>query len=249
MKLSIVTPSFNSVRFIEETILSVLNQSYDNVEYIIIDGGSTDGTVDIIRKYADRLTYWVSEPDGGMYDAVNKGFARATGDIFAWINADDTYLPGAFGTVADFFQRNPEVDWITGRTLNLDGDGRPMKESRLIPHSQRAIRLGFHGRSDADVRQETCFWRASLWREKGPISTHLKYAGDHWLWMRFAEKAPLIGIDSLLATFRRHETNLHKDGGNYRREVTENFRGNRVELFFRRYYMGLRRRILAMLRS
>ena len=123
-KISIVTPSFNQGRFLEETILSVLNQNYDNLEYIIIDGGSSDETVDIIRRYEDRLAYWVSEKDRGQVHAINKGLERATGDIFAYLNSDDIYLAGAFNAVVGYFRDHPESDWICGDTL-MFGEGFP----------------------------------------------------------------------------------------------------------------------------
>jgi len=111
-RLTIVTPSFNQSEFIEETIVSVLDQDYPDLEYIIVDGGSTDRSVELIEKYERWLTYWVSEPDRGQAHAINKGFERATGQIAAYINSDDAYLPGAFATVAQTFARNPRADWL-----------------------------------------------------------------------------------------------------------------------------------------
>ncbi len=108
LKISVVTPSFNHARFLERTMLSVLSQPYPDLEYLVVDGGSQDGSVEIIRKYADRLAYWVSEKDQGQTDAINKGFARANGDIFAWLNSDDTYLPGILPQVAEIFTKNPK---------------------------------------------------------------------------------------------------------------------------------------------
>ncbi|UUX92235.1 glycosyltransferase family 2 protein [Methanoplanus endosymbiosus] len=119
-KISIITPSYNQGEFIEETILSVIDQDYPNIEYIIIDGGSTDNSIDIIRKYEDKISYWVSEPDKGQTHAINKGLSKATGDIIAYLNSDDIYLPGTFGVIADYFNNNPIVDMIFGDIIHID---------------------------------------------------------------------------------------------------------------------------------
>src|SRR5712672_634542 len=111
-KISLVTPSFNQGSFLEETIRSVLDQNYPNLEYVVIDGGSTDGSVEIIKKYERRLTWWISAPDGGQYEAINKGFARTTGEIMAWLNADDKYLPWTLSVVGDLMSTLPQVEWL-----------------------------------------------------------------------------------------------------------------------------------------
>ena len=120
MKISIVTPSFNQGQFLESTILSVLDQDYPDLEYIIIDGGSTDNSLEVIRKYTDRISYWVSEPDEGQSHAINKGWSMATGDIIAWINADDVYCPGAFSLVAKAFENNPDAVMVIGSGSSYD---------------------------------------------------------------------------------------------------------------------------------
>src|SRR5438132_9480052 len=122
-KISIVTPSFDQGRFIEETIRSVLDQNYPNLEYLIIDGGSTDQTIDIIRKYEKQLSYWESEKDRGQVHAINKGLARATGGICAFLNSHDVYLPGTLATVAKYFDEHPKAEWICGDT-QMFGEGR-----------------------------------------------------------------------------------------------------------------------------
>src|SRR6185295_16519519 len=128
-KLSIITPSFNQAQFIEETILSVLDQNYENLEYIVIDGGSTDNSVDIIKKYESRIAYWISEKDQGQAHALNKGLARATGDIVAYLNSDDLYLPEAFARVIEYFNQHPQCQWLCGDTVVF---GEPPEPRRLI---------------------------------------------------------------------------------------------------------------------
>ncbi|MCH7686389.1 MAG: glycosyltransferase, partial [Planctomycetes bacterium] len=124
-KISIVTPSFNQGRYLEETIQSVLSQDYPNLEYMIMDGGSTDESFDILHRYESRLTFWQSSPDGGQYEAINSGFARTDGEIMAWINSDDKYTPWAFSVVAEIFLTFPEIEWITTLyPLTWDAAGR-----------------------------------------------------------------------------------------------------------------------------
>jgi glycosyltransferase involved in cell wall biosynthesis len=134
-KLSIVTPSFNQGQFLEETILSVLNQHYENLEYIVIDGGSTDSSVEIIRRYEDRLAYWVSEKDRGQVHAINKGLEKATGDVFGFINSDDVYLPGAFQAVMEHFQKAPQQEWVCGDTVMFGEGIRTRLIRAVVPKS------------------------------------------------------------------------------------------------------------------
>jgi glycosyltransferase involved in cell wall biosynthesis len=218
-KISIVTPVFNCASYIEETILSVLNQNYPNLEYIIIDGGSTDGTVDIIRKYADRLHYWVSEPDQGMYDAVNKGFDKATGDIYAWINGDDMYLPETFQTVSNSFQMHPELKWLNGSDIRIDKSSNLVRKFPLLLYHQNDLVCGRHGYSMRYVNQHCCFWRKELWHTVGGIPNSLKFAGDYYLWTQFALHSPLVGLHYPVAAFREHENQLHKFEDRYQQEV------------------------------
>ena len=198
-KISIVTPSFNQVDYIEHTILSVLNQGYPNMEYIIIDGGSTDGSLDIIKKYADKLAYWVSEPDAGMYDAINKGFSKSTGEIFAWINSDDVYFDDAINIAADIFTKLPKIDWITGRCGYIDKRGNMIYKSKKL-YNQELLKNGFY-RSPLSyvVNQNVVFWRRSLWEQSGGCDISLKFAGDFVLWTKFAEFAELYFIDHVFS--------------------------------------------------
>ena len=197
-KISIVTPSFNQAQYLEETIRSVLLQGYPNLEYIIIDGGSTDGSVEIIKKYEPWLTYWVSEPDRGQSHAINKGFAHSTGEIMAWINSDDYYAPGAFKVVAETFAQN-ETEWVAGRcyTLKEDGTMEPGTDHPDLSIENLLIRCVYP--------QPGVFWKNNLWVKTGGINENYQFSFDYDLWIRFAyfqEKA--FWVNRLLAVFRKH---------------------------------------------
>lgn len=209
--ISVVTPSYNQGQFLEETICSVLTQTYPNVEYVVIDGASSDGSKEIIRKYADRLTYWVSETDKGQYDAINKGFARTTGKIMAWLNSDDKYTPWALTVVADIFRAFPHVEWITsvnpirwnarGQVIDVDFTGGFNRQSFLRGGNFPV--KGSHGRRW--IQQESTFWRRSLWeRAGGRLDCSLGLAADFELWARLFQHADLYGVGSILGGFREH---------------------------------------------
>lgn len=214
-KISIVTPNYNKARYLEKTILSVLSQNYPNLEYIIIDGGSTDGSVDIIKKYADQLTYWVSEPDNGMYYAIKKGFERSSGEIMAWIGSDDMYHSNSFFIVAQVFSECPEVSWIVGAQASFDENSRTVK----VESSPYFNHLNFLMHQFEWVQQESCFWRRSLYEQIGGISTDYKLAGDFDLWMRFSRHEKMYVIDALIGGFRHSEVQLSKNIDMYYQEV------------------------------
>jgi len=204
-RISLVTPVFNSAKYIEQTIQSVLSQNYPNLEYIIVDGGSTDGTIDIIRQYQDRLTSWISEPDNGMYDALNKGFARTTGEIMGWISATDQYHVGGLAVVGSVFRDLPQVEWITGRATGFNEAG--MTTVVLdVPHWSR---FRFLAGANRYIQQESTFWRRSLWQRAGSrVDDSRRFAADFELWVRFFRHAQLYPVDALIGGFRAHGDSL-----------------------------------------
>ena len=230
-RISIVTPSFNQGSFLEATIRSVLDQDYPNLEYVIVDGGSTDNSIQIIKKYAHKLTWWVSERDGGQYEALNKGFAQTTGEIMAWLNSDDKYLPWTFATLADILTSLPEVEWLTS-VLHLfwDEAGRAVSCEEHPGFSRDLILSGgtlpgCGWPAWSFVQQESTFWRRSLWQKAGcHLDPRWSLAGDFELWLRFAAHAELFSVPTPLAGFRRHGN--QKTSGNmdeYIRQAKEAF--------------------------
>ena len=212
--LSLVTPSYNQGAYLEECIDSALSQSYPNLEYIIMDGGSTDNSVEIIKKYEKYLTFWQSRPDGGQYAAINEGFRKTKGQIMTWLNSDDKFHPNAFLTVAGVFMLRNDVEWISGRlnTLNEQGEQFWICEY-LIPWARsKYLKKEF---MDPWIQQEGTFWRRQLWERSGStMRTDLNFAGDLELWTRFFRYARLYSVDTLLAGYRfqsKSKTRLFMD--------------------------------------
>jgi glycosyltransferase involved in cell wall biosynthesis len=197
--VSIVTPSFNQAAFLEATIRSVLAQDYSRIEYIIVDGGSTDGSLDIIRKHADRLAWWVSEPDRGQTDAINKGFAHAHGDILAWLNSDDTYEPGAIREAVNCFQQFPEHGLIYGGANYINEAGQWIGEFDAAKTDWQRLRRGY-----VHIPQQAAFFRAGLWQQVGPLDPSFYFAMDYDLWVRLAARAPIRYVPCVWANFRLH---------------------------------------------
>jgi glycosyltransferase involved in cell wall biosynthesis len=217
-RVSVVTPSLNQAAFIEQTMRSVLAQAYPNLEYIVIDGGSTDGTVDILRAYESRLTAWVSEPDSGQADAINKGFRLATGEIVAFLNSDDLYVPGVLARVAADFARGDGNDWHAYPVQDFDDRGpaalhRPPGLSRklgMVPPEERdglANQLVLWVMGRIGLHQPGVFWRRSLWHHVGGFDTRYHYAFDRQFCMKLvAAGFPLIThSEPAAALFRHHE--------------------------------------------
>jgi hypothetical protein len=210
--IAVVTASLNRERYLEEAMRSVLDQNYPKLQYAVVDGGSTDGSVDLIRKYADRLTWWVSEKDNGHFHALNKGFARLDGEVMAFLNSDDKYCPWAFSVVGEIFATFPQVEWITTLFPILwDKDGRATRCKYTGGFSKegffRGENLPGNGGAYATwwIQQESTFWRRSLWdKAGGRVDESLRIAGDFELWARFYQHADLYGVATPLAGFRVH---------------------------------------------
>lgn len=197
--VSIVTPSFNQARFLEKTIESVLAQTYPCIEYIVIDGGSSDGSAALIEKYADRLAYWVSEPDQGQTDAINKGFAQASGEIMAWLNSDDTYHPEAVARAVAALQAHPEVGLVYGDANFIDEHGNVLGRFPARQTSHARIRRGY-----VHIPQQAAFWRAGLWRQVGPLDPSFYFAMDYDLWVRLSAVSEIRYVQEVWANFRLH---------------------------------------------
>jgi glycosyltransferase involved in cell wall biosynthesis len=203
-KISIITPSYNQGPFIERTIRSILDQNYLNLEYIVMDGGSTDGTIDILKKYGERLK-WISRPDEGQSDAINKGIAMATGDIIAYLNSDDVYEPGALERVAECFSAHPESMWLTGRCRIIDEDDYEVRKP--ITAYKNALLRCFSYRLllvTNPISQPATFWRRGIVEEFGAFDRGEHLVMDYEYWLRIGRKYRPAIVDDYLARFRVH---------------------------------------------
>jgi hypothetical protein len=214
--LSVVIPSYNYGRYIGACLDSILSQNYPNLELIVVDGGSSDDSVEIIRKHERHISYWRSHPDAGNYAAIEEGLNRSSGEIMTWLNADDMYHPGAFETVASIFSAEREVEWLMGRPNSFDEQGRQKHVLSFLPMNSRAKYLA----GDELIQQEGTFWRRGLWERSGAcIDKELKLAADLELWARFFRSARLFSVDTLLAGFRDHPLQKSKDKAGYTAEA------------------------------
>lgn len=198
-KVSIVTPSYNQAKFFERTILSVLNQNYPNLEYIIIDGGSTDGSVEIIKKYENYFAYWISEPDKGQADAINKGFKISKGKILAYLNSDDTYCGGTIRKVVDYFNNHPDVYLIYGDYALVDAQDNIIKHKKEIEFDYNVLLYGF-----SYIPQPTVFFKRDILTNIGLFDVKLSCVMDYDYWIRVAREYRIQHIPFYLANFRLH---------------------------------------------
>ncbi|HQV94448.1 MAG TPA: glycosyltransferase family 2 protein, partial [Anaerolineales bacterium] len=203
--ISIITPSFNQARYLEQTIQSVLGQDYPRIEYIVVDGASTDGSVEIIEKYGRRggvsppkITWWISEKDSGQADAINKGLVRATGDIVAWLNSDDYYLPSAVSAAMKLFEENPEVVLVYGNMLAVDEYGNPFN---MLNYKQLTLQdlLCFQ-----IIGQPAVFFRRSVLEKTGMLDSTFHFLLDHHLWIRIAQHGKILHVNQTWAAARYH---------------------------------------------
>ncbi|OPY25912.1 MAG: Glycosyltransferase AglE [Methanocella sp. PtaU1.Bin125] len=199
-RVSIVTPSFNQAPFLETTIRSVVEQDYPDIEYVVVDGGSTDGSQEIIKRYADRIAFWVSERDNGQSDAINKGFRKCTGDIVAWINSDDVYVEGAIPLVARYFAEHPDVDMVHGDIDFIDGRGKFISKVKTADFTLPELLVTNR------VSQPSVFWRRKLFDEIGYLDESFHYVMDYDFWIRVAMKHKVRHVGATVAQFRLHDT-------------------------------------------
>ena len=206
-RFSIVMPSFNTAEFLRETIDSVLAQDYPDFEYIVTDGGSTDGTLDILKSYGDRIR-WVSEPDRGQCDAINKGFAMATGDLHYWANADDPLEPGTLRHVAGLLTNLDRPQWAVGAASLIYGNGREFAVRKVDKVDDATFLLW----AVKWIPTQSVFWNRRMWEVAGPFDEHLHYVMDLGLWERMHRAAPCIVTDRVLARYRLHDQSKSLSG-------------------------------------
>jgi glycosyltransferase involved in cell wall biosynthesis len=220
-KITLITPTLNAERFLEPMLASVHGQGYPNLEHIVIDGGSSDRTLSIIDRYRDGLAHLISEQDRGLYDALIKGFALATGDIYGWINADDLLMPRSLFSINMAFNTGERIDWITGSPSCVTEDGM-IYPAAVQGHTRRLYRRDefLHGEF-YPIQQESTFFTAGLYRSIGGLSSRYRVAGDYELWAKCFEQTPLTLFNVYLGAFRKHADQLTSSPQQYRAEVQE----------------------------
>lgn len=196
--VSIITPSYNQAAFLEQTIQSVLSQDYPSIEYILVDGGSTDGSLEIIEKYRHKFAWWVSEPDSGQAEAINKGLSRATGEIVAWLNSDDLYMDGAVSQAVAALRNNPQAGFVYGDAITIDAAGNPLSRLKFKEYQLLDL-VGFR-----IICQPAVFMRRSVLEQADPLDDTYHFLLDHQLWIRLASLAPFQHSANTWAAARHH---------------------------------------------
>jgi glycosyltransferase involved in cell wall biosynthesis len=238
--VSIVTPSFNQARFLDATLRSVLEQDYPRIEYLVVDGASSDGSVEIIRSYTNRLDWWVSEKDSGQSEAINKGLRRARGEFVGWLNSDDIYLPGAVSAAVRVFQSHPEAGLIYGDALAIDANGKPFNVMRARQYTLTDL-MAFQ-----IICQPAAFMRRSVLEEVDYLDPAYQLLMDNLLWMCMAQKAPIIYASQTWAAARYHDQAKNRTrGAAYGREARMLIDDLRSRPEFHDLIMSDEKRILA----
>lgn len=236
MKISVVTANFNQADWLSNCLSSIHSQQYPHLEHIVIDGGSTDGSQEIIKRYSDHIHYWCSEPDGGQYDAINKGFDRSSGAIMAFLNSDDIYLPWTLRTVAAIFTALPEVEWLASTVaVQLNPQGLAFVSGQSGTPTRRGFLDGLFVPGARDsigcIVQEGVFWRRSLWeRSAGRLNTEHSLAADFDLWCQFFRHAELYTLAIPLAAMTRQPQQRSNDSVQYRSQCLHALRSLQREL-------------------
>lgn len=235
-RITIITPSFNQACFLERTIESVLNQNYSNLEYIVIDGGSMDGSVDIIRKYADHLSYWVSEPDRGQVDAINKGLQRATGDWICWQNSDDVFFPGAFADLAETAAKHPEAGLIVGNMMLIDEHDRPLRDLRYVTPDHSAMLA-----EGMLIANQAAFWRRDVQQSVGLIDERYQCSFDYDWFLRLTQACRGVHVNRTWGALRLHgATKTSNQAALFAEENRQILAGRELPHWTRRYYQARR---------
>lgn len=233
MKISIVVPSYNHADFLDDCLGSIFSQHEEDgreldLEVIVMDGGSTDGSVEIIRKYEDRLAYWVSAPDGGQTNALVEGFRHTTGDIMCWLNSDDFYMPGALAKIINYMNANPAVDVVYGDMIWVETNGKLIKVQKEMEFDLDVLLWVYDY-----IPQPSTFWRRGIWEKSGGLNPGRVCAMDYDLWARFVKAGGVIRhMDGVLSAMRRYpeqkNQRLRKVSDAEDREILENFIGRRA---------------------
>jgi len=238
MKVTVVMPVYNGEEYIEYAIKSVINQSYKNIQFILVDGGSTDNTMNIVNKYAEFFEIIISEKDKGMYDAINKGFARSDGELMLWLNSDDYLFQNAIETAVMIMKKHPNVKWMKGRNVYLDQNNAIRKVACFKSYYKSFLKSGLYRTNGlGSIMQETTFWHRNLYEKSGSyIDTNYKAASDYELWVRFAQFETLYSVNTLFGAFRQHNAQLSGDVNAYEKECNEIKKLTGVQLLLLKFF-------------